>query len=47
MNDIKHLVLLGEAEDPPVEDDIDRVTLQSDHGAEVESGRNYDDGVIW
>ena len=25
----------------------DRVTLQSDHGVEVESGRNYDYEIIW
>ncbi len=25
----------------------DRVTLQSDHGVEVESGRNYDSEIIW
>lgn len=47
VNDIKHLVLLGEAQEAPVEDDMDRVTLQSDDGVEVEAGHNHDDGVPW
>ncbi|MFJ2028385.1 type I-E CRISPR-associated endonuclease Cas1e [Streptosporangium sp. NPDC087985] len=47
VDDIKHLILLDGVKDDLTGDDIDRVTLQSDHGAEVEAGRNYDDGVIW
>ncbi|MEU7831275.1 MULTISPECIES: type I-E CRISPR-associated endonuclease Cas1e [unclassified Nonomuraea] len=41
VHDIKHLVLLDDAQADPDSTDIDRVTLQSDHGAELESGRNY------
>jgi len=40
VDDIKHLLLPDGAADP-TEDDVDRVMLQSDHGIEVESGRNY------
>jgi CRISPR-associated protein Cas1 len=46
VDDIKLLLLpagSGRTELP----DHDRVTLQSDRGEEVESGRNYGDGIIW
>ncbi|MEU0570423.1 type I-E CRISPR-associated endonuclease Cas1e [Nonomuraea sp. NPDC005983] len=46
VEDIKRLVLLDEVHSDPTEDDTDRVTLQSDHGIEVESGRNYADDYI-
>lgn len=40
VDDIKQL-LLPEADQDPADTDVDRVTLQTDHGAEVESGYNY------
>lgn len=43
VSDIKHLLLPDAAEDDPTGDDVDRVTLQSDHGIEVASGPNYAD----
>ncbi|MFC3996819.1 type I-E CRISPR-associated endonuclease Cas1e [Nocardiopsis sediminis] len=47
VHDVKSL-LLPEGIDRDVADaTVDRVALQSDRGAEVESGRNYADGVIW
>lgn len=45
--DIKHLILPDEAVEDPTGDDTDRVTLQSDHGMEVESGRNYADDFTY
>ncbi|MBB6349896.1 type I-E CRISPR-associated endonuclease Cas1e [Nonomuraea muscovyensis] len=47
VNDIKHLVLTEAASDNLDDEDIDRVTLQSDHGTEVEAGRNYADDDIY
>lgn len=48
VTDIKHLLAPGSPSDAATPDDLtDRVTLQSDHGLEVESGRNYGEGVIW
>ncbi|MFC4561827.1 type I-E CRISPR-associated endonuclease Cas1e [Nocardiopsis mangrovi] len=47
VHDVQSL-LLPEGIDRDVADAaVDRVALQSDRGAEVESGRNYADGVIW
>ena len=46
VDDIKQLIL-PEPDEDPAETDQDRVTLQTDHGAEVESGRNYDDWPDW
>ncbi|WP_204010974.1 type I-E CRISPR-associated endonuclease Cas1e [Sphaerimonospora thailandensis] len=43
VSDIKQLLLSTETEEDPTGDDTDRVTLQSDHGVEVASGRNYAD----
>jgi CRISPR-associated protein Cas1 len=40
VDDVKQLLLPDAIEDP-ADSDTDRVTLQTDHGAEVESGRNY------
>jgi hypothetical protein len=37
----------GQVTDDPTGDDIDHVTLQSDHGMNVESGRNYSEDVYW
>ncbi|GAA0966168.1 type I-E CRISPR-associated endonuclease Cas1e [Acrocarpospora macrocephala] len=46
VNDIKRLLLpTGPAVDS-LENDVDRVTLQSDHGTEVESGRNYGEDYV-
>ncbi len=42
VQDIKHLLLADGGGDDSTANEIDRVTLQSDHGVEVESGRNYD-----
>jgi CRISP-associated protein Cas1 len=47
VDDIKRLVLPDGTEDDPTGSDTDRVTLQSDHGAEVESGHNYGEEIIW
>lgn len=46
VDDIKQLILPDAAEDP-AETDQDRVTLQTDHGAEVDSGRNYSEWPDW
>lgn len=43
VTDIKHLLLTDSATDETADEDVDRVTLQSDHGIELESGRNYGD----
>src|SRR5690606_13967223 len=45
VNDIKRLLLPDEAAGDPTGDDTDHVTLQSDHGMNVESGRNYAEDV--
>nr|WP_189179098.1 type I-E CRISPR-associated endonuclease Cas1e [Microbispora rosea] len=42
VQDIKHLLLDDGQGDDPTGNDIDRVTLQGDHGLELEAGRNYD-----
>ncbi|MGW9212332.1 type I-E CRISPR-associated endonuclease Cas1e [Embleya sp. NPDC055664] len=47
VRDIKGLLLPDLGPDAPVGDLDDRVTLQSDRGLEMESGRNYADGVVW
>jgi len=46
VEDIKDL-LLPEGGADPTEEDMDRVMLQSDHGIEVESGRNYADDILF
>ncbi|SEG93909.1 CRISP-associated protein Cas1 [Thermomonospora echinospora] len=46
VDDIKSL-LLPDTVDDPVSSDIDHVTLQGDQGAQLASGRNYDDEVFW
>lgn len=46
VDDIK-ILLIPEAASDPANADLDRVTLQSDHGVEIESGHNLDDGRIW
>ncbi|MEK8144005.1 type I-E CRISPR-associated endonuclease Cas1e [Streptomyces sp. M10(2022)] len=46
VNDIKQLLRAGSGVSAG-EDSGDRVTLQSDRGAEVSAGRNYAEGVIW
>ncbi|WP_439675808.1 type I-E CRISPR-associated endonuclease Cas1e [Embleya sp. MST-111070] len=45
--DIKSLLLRDTTADNSPGDLDDRVTLQSDRGVDVESGRNYADGVVW
>ncbi|MBC2876985.1 MULTISPECIES: type I-E CRISPR-associated endonuclease Cas1e [Streptomyces] len=48
VKDIKQLLTLDADVDSPEEQaELDRVTLQSDGGALVESGRNYGDEPIW
>ncbi|MFG1614094.1 type I-E CRISPR-associated endonuclease Cas1e [Nonomuraea wenchangensis] len=48
VEDIKRLLLSdGAAGSPDSDGDIDQVLLQSDHGVELESGRNYADEVPW
>ncbi|MBB2910403.1 CRISPR-associated protein Cas1 [Streptosporangium becharense] len=51
VEDVKRLILPDGAKDDPTGDDADNVMLQSDHGAEVESGRNYGgdhvDEAVW
>jgi CRISP-associated protein Cas1 len=47
VDDIKHLLLPDAAAGDPTGDDTDRVTLQSDHGMEIESGRNYAEDIPW
>jgi CRISPR-associated protein Cas1 len=44
INDIKQL-LLPDATDDPASPDTDHVTLQSDYGMNIESGRNYDQDI--
>lgn len=47
VSDIKHLLMDPTANSAEAADPYeDRVTLQTDSG-EVESGRNYSDGIIW
>lgn len=46
VRDIKDLLRYDEAA-ATSSSDSDRVTLQSDHGAEVESGRNHASEIIW
>ncbi|MEU8124938.1 type I-E CRISPR-associated endonuclease Cas1e [Spirillospora sp. NPDC049024] len=47
VHDIKRLLLPDDTPDDPTGDGIDHVTLQSDHGMNVESGRNYAEDVYW
>ena len=47
VQDIKRLLLPDDAPEDPTGGDIDHVTLQSDHGMNVESGRNYAEDVYW
>jgi CRISP-associated protein Cas1 len=47
VNDIKQL-LTPHFDGPVPHDELaDRVTLQSDRDAQVDSGRNYADGIVW
>lgn len=47
VHDIKLLLLPDDATGDPTADDTDQVTLQSDHGMNIESGRNYAEDVHW
>lgn len=47
VDDIKRLLVVDDAGPDPIGDDVDRVTLQSDRGVEVESGRNYGDDHVY
>lgn len=47
VRDIKSLLLPDEDASDPTGADTDHVTLQSDHGMNVESGRNYAEDVHW
>lgn len=47
VDDIKHLLLPDAPEGDASRDDTDRVTLQSDHGVELSSGRNYAEDFTW
>jgi CRISP-associated protein Cas1 len=47
VNDVKHLLIPDASQNDPTENDIDQVTLQSDHGINVESGRNYAEDIPW
>jgi CRISPR-associated protein Cas1 len=47
VRDIKHVLGYDEKPEPDDADADDRVTLQSDHGVHLESGRNYSDEIIW
>ncbi|SNT60780.1 CRISP-associated protein Cas1 [Actinomadura meyerae] len=47
VHDIKRLLLPDDAAGDPTADDTDQVTLQSDHGMNIESGRNYAEDVHW
>lgn len=47
MNDIKRLILPEATKNNPINTDTDRVTLQSDHGRQIESGFNHADEVYW
>jgi CRISPR-associated protein Cas1 len=46
VNDIKQLLLPDTADDP-ASADADHVTLQSDHGMNIASGRNYAEDINW
>lgn len=46
VDDIKQLILPDAATDSS-DGDTDRVMLQTDHGAEIESGRNHADWIDW
>jgi CRISPR-associated protein Cas1 len=47
VNDIKQLLAPHAAVSAPDDDLTDRVTLQSDRGVQVDSGRNYGEGIVW
>ncbi len=47
VHDIKRLLLPDDATGDPTADETDQVTLQSDHGMNIESGRNYAEDVYW
>ncbi|WP_433464098.1 type I-E CRISPR-associated endonuclease Cas1e [Spirillospora sp. CA-128828] len=47
VQDIKRLLLPNDTPGDPTGDDTDHVTLQSDHGMNIESGRNYAEDVYW
>ena len=47
VHDIKRLLLPDDKAGDPTADDTDHVTLQSDHGMNIESGRNYAEDVYW
>lgn len=47
VDDIKALLVPEDPAGDPTGTELDRVTLQGDHGEELESGYNYDDGPIW
>ncbi|WP_433226004.1 type I-E CRISPR-associated endonuclease Cas1e [Actinomadura formosensis] len=47
VHDIKRLLLPDDTPDDPTGDDTDHVTLQSDHGMNIASGRNYAEDVYW
>jgi CRISPR-associated protein Cas1 len=47
VDDIKHLLLPESPAGDPTGEGADRVTLQSDHGVDVESGHNYSGDIGW
>ncbi|WP_030144823.1 type I-E CRISPR-associated endonuclease Cas1e [Spirillospora albida] len=47
VHDIKRLLLPDAPAQDPTADDADHVTLQSDRGINIESGRNYAEDVHW
>ncbi|MEU6038632.1 type I-E CRISPR-associated endonuclease Cas1e [Actinomadura sp. NPDC047616] len=47
VKDVKTLLLPDDPSEDPTADDVDHVTLQSDHGMNIESGRNYAEDVYW
>ncbi|WNI23816.1 type I-E CRISPR-associated endonuclease Cas1e [Streptomyces sp. ITFR-16] len=47
VSDIKELLKAGGGIGGADEDSRDRVMVQSDRGAELGAGRNYDEGIIW
>jgi CRISPR-associated protein Cas1 len=47
VSDVKHLLIPGASQDDPNGNDIDQVTLQTDRGINVESGRNYAEDIPW
>ncbi|HEY3685217.1 MAG TPA: type I-E CRISPR-associated endonuclease Cas1e [Streptosporangiaceae bacterium] len=47
VTDIKTLLVPDAVQGDPTDADLDQVTLQSDHGIELEAGHNYDDRLIW